>query len=142
MKFIKYNSIENVSHMKTMAQIDLQGIPKEDWVVSEKIHGCLQEGTLIETDRGKIPIEMIVNNKLDYKILSYNTDSNELEYDEIINYQNVSNDDNLEWFEIETNNGKKLIVTENHEIWVPKEKKYLTIKELYNRNNLTFVLKR
>lgn len=40
LKFTRYNSIENVQHAKTMAQIDLQGISKENWVVSEKVHGA------------------------------------------------------------------------------------------------------
>ena len=39
LKFIKYNSIENVTNIRTMLEIDRQGIDKEHWTLSEKVHG-------------------------------------------------------------------------------------------------------
>ncbi len=40
MKFKRYNSIENVTRSKTMAQIEIQGINITEWVVLEKVHGA------------------------------------------------------------------------------------------------------
>lgn len=71
---------------------------------------CVSKDTLITTDKGKFKIKDLVNKK-DVKVLSYN-DKGKDEYKDFEQCIKVRND---YVFEIETEDGKKIKATEEHE---------------------------
>jgi hypothetical protein len=129
--FKKYNSL--INHYKT-SDIDKwilynPEIRKEKYIVTEKIHGCLDYDTQIETlEFGILTIGYIVENKISCMIKSFDFELNEIIYLPITNW--FINDNSSEWFLIELENGIKLKVTENHYIWIPKLKSFRQVKDL------------
>jgi len=107
--FDKYTDIEN---FRNYNRVILEG---EDVVITEKIHGCLDENTLITLGNGeKKRIKDIVEdeNYIGSKILSYDFDKNKQTFDEIeFLYNNGESED---WVKLIFDNGIRLIVTENH----------------------------
>lgn len=89
---------------------------------------CISIGTKIDTDKGLITIENICKDITNYKVLTYNEEQNIEEYKEILDKDIRRN--NNDWIEIETESGKKLIVTENHRIFLPEFKCYRIVKDL------------
>lgn len=64
---------------------------KREWVATEKIDGCLIGHTMIKTDHGDIPINQIVNNKMDVNVLSYNEELRICEYKPITDWHKIPN---------------------------------------------------
>lgn len=107
---------------------------RNNWYVSRKIDGCLHQNSIIEFEDGrKLTIKNIVDNKIKGNIKSYNTETKNIEYkpinDWMFNLEDI-NKDNNEWFEIILENGKKIILTGNHRIWLPKLKCWRRTDEL------------
>ena len=84
-----------------------------------KLDGCLHEGSLISTDKGLISIKNITCGT---KVLTYNVLKNINEYKQVTGvYKNgvdVKEANNHQWYEITLENGKTLILTGNHRVWV------------------------
>ena len=55
-------------------------------IAIDEAHKCFDYNTLITTDIGNLKIGDIVENKIKCNILSYNTKTNKLEYEPILNY--------------------------------------------------------
>ena len=110
----------------------LKDFEGRDVVVTEKLDGenCLDGETIITTDIGDIKIKDICENKIKCKILSYNTYTNEVEYNEINNYFIYSENDTDEWYEIELNDNTIITITGNHKVWLPKLKCYRRVCDL------------
>lgn len=102
----------------------------KDVVVTEKMDGeCLSGETLIQTNLGQKRLDDICENKYpDITILCFDEDSNSIEYKRILNYFIKSN--NSDWYEIELENGQSLILTGNHQVWLPALSCYRKVEDL------------
>jgi len=96
---------------------------------------CLTGDVKIKTDQGNIEIEKIVEENLLVEVLTYNHDNNKLEYKNIEVYEKSPVRDLIE---IELENGTKLCCTEDHPIYVfrDKEKSYISANQLEVGNQL------
>ena len=93
---------------------------------------CFTYDTKIVTEFGDIKIGDIVENGLDYKILTYNKKTGEIEYKKI-NRWIKKNTDTI--YRIKFNNGLFIECTDNHKFYV-KEKGYVKARELTTNDNL------
>lgn len=109
-----------------------------DWVIERKLDGCLHYDTLIETNKGKLKIGDIVNNKIKCKVLTFNHDKQIIQYKSIKNYLKNFGEDQT-WYEITTFDEKKLIVTGNHKIFVPTLNIYRRADELLEGDEVVIV---
>lgn len=82
-------------------------------------HKCFHYDTLITTNKGKLKIGDIVENKINCEILSYNHKTNELEFKTILNYFRNKVQEELIELEIlaEDNKIHKIKCTKNHKIY-------------------------
>ena len=103
--------------------------PDDNVDISVKIHGCVDESTIINTiEFGDITIKEIVDNKIDCHIKAYNTETNSIEYVSIDDYYLLKNDG--VWYEIELEDGRKLKITGNNPVWLPDLQCYRKTEEL------------
>ncbi len=101
-------------------------------IVTQKADGCLDGSTQIETSLGSLSIQDLCEKKINCKILSYNIDSQKIEYEDVMNYfinENINN-----WYEIELENGIKLKITENHYLWLPELLCYRKVSDLSEKD--------
>lgn len=108
-------------------------------IVTEKLDGenCLDEDTLIQTNCGVKKIKEICDLKLNAKVLSFNHEINETEYQQIENHF-INESKNDEWYEIELENNVKLKLTGNHKIWINNLNCYRQVKDLIGDEDLYF----
>lgn len=85
------------------------GIPKTD---EER---CLSADTIVDTNIGKLSIKEIVDAKMRVDVLSFNHESNVIEYRPIIDWSVMTRRNT--WVKITLKSGKELICTKNHKIW-------------------------
>ena len=99
-------------------------------MIMEKMDGenCLDENTMITTEDGYKTIKWICETRYRGKILCYDTDSGMVEYQPIINWQIL--EDNNDWYEIVLDNEIKIILTGNHYVWLPELLCYRMVKDL------------
>jgi len=104
--------------------------PKVTAVASEKIHGCLHRDTLVTTlEYGDIPIGSIIDEDLKCSILTFNHDTNENEWNKILNKWKTI-DPSKKWYKLTTEEGQTLILTGNHEVWCSNRNDYIRCDEL------------
>lgn len=78
---------------------------------------CISGDSIIYTENhGEMTIENFVSNMVDDKILSYNQETGQNEYMDVISRED--NDVTDEWLEIELEDGKTIQVTPNHRMYV------------------------
>jgi len=102
-----------------------------DWAsarVQEKVDGCLDEGTLIDTPEGKRTIKDLCDSHYRGLIKSKNLDTGEIVWDEVEANSIQENINN--WYEITLENGKTLLLTGNHRIWLPELQCWRRVDEL------------
>jgi len=117
----KFTKIRSIGHSRNT---DTVRNPEDNLIFKEKLDGCLPYNQRINTDKGKIPIGKIVNQEMDVKALSYNNNSNKLEYKQITDYYKNGSSD--EWLEILFDGhveSSTLKLTPNHEVYTSKGKK-------------------
>jgi len=132
-KFTKYSEIENVYRTKEINTIIEQGKSNGLWVVNEKIHGCLTFDAIVETKEfGKLPIGEIIRKKLKCNVKSYNLEKDIIEFKPINGYS--IKEDNNDWYELEFENGQKIIITGSHYIWLPKLKVWRKVEDLIEKD--------
>jgi len=101
----------------------------EKFIVTEKLHGCVDWDTEIDTlEFGSIPIGKVVDEEIDCHVKSYDVDSGEVVYEKVLNYQ--VKEDCGDWFSIETEDGRTLHITGNHLVWLPKLKCWRKVGDL------------
>lgn len=98
-------------------------------LIEVKLDGCLSEDWVVEFDTGvKVTIKEVVDSRLKGKIKSFNPITNEIEFNNIIEWAvDGTNDeiDEYEWFVITLENGITLPpLTGNHLIYLPELKCY------------------
>jgi hypothetical protein len=96
--------------------------------VMEKLDGCAHESTIITTNKGPKTIKELCENQEYATVLSYNTGSKQLEWDQIVGHSIQNNIDN--WYEIFLENGEKLLLTGNHMIWCDNLNCYRAVEDL------------
>jgi hypothetical protein len=104
---------------------------KIDWDsahVLEKLDGCCHEDTILITEVGEMTIREICETKYSGKVLSFNLETNEPVYDDIVDYSIKKNINN--WFEIELEGGTTVKLTGNHKVWLPNLECYRRVDEL------------
>jgi len=102
-----------------------------DWNTAhifEKIDGCCHEDTILITEDGEMTIREICDTKYSGKVLSFDLETNEVVYDEIVDYSVKKNINN--WFEIELEDGTTVKLTGNHKVWLPNLECYRRVDEL------------
>ena len=82
--------------------------------IQPKLDGCFFRTTKILTNKGTKTIEEIVENKLQVKILSYNSQTKQTEFKPIVNWFNNGKISYKEWIEINPKYGNVIRCTPNH----------------------------
>jgi hypothetical protein len=101
----------------------------EDVVVTEKIHGCADYDTIIDTlEFGPIKIGQVCDKKIFCHVKAFDITTNEVVYEKINGHSIFPND--KQWYEIETEDGQIIKLTENHLVWLPKLNCYREVKFL------------
>lgn len=144
-KYIKYPRTFHVPQSQSTSKDDkyikdFSYFIDKDVVVTAKMDGenCLDENTIIITEDGPQRIIDICENKYKGKVLSKNLDTELYEFKEVTNHSVIENDD--DWYEIELDNGIKLIVTSNHLIYLPKLKCFRRVIDLIIDDEIDFLL--
>lgn len=100
--------------------------------------GCLFKETLIEFENGdRKTIEEVVQYKIEGKIKTFNIDKKVVEFKNILNW--FDNGESQNWFELEyefENTTKKIILTENHYVWLPEISCYRQVKDLTENDHI------
>lgn len=99
-------------------------------VVTLKMDGenCLEGSTIVETEYGNKTIQWICENKYSGKVKCYNTETNVIYWENILNWFIKDNDD--DFFEITLDDGSSILLTENHLVWCTNVKKYKKVRDL------------
>lgn len=87
---------------------------------SRKLDGCFSYGVTVLTCKGLLKIGDIVENKIKCKVLSFNEDTEKLEYKPIKNYFNNGEKAKGSWFNL-VDNGKCYGMTKNHKVYTGDE---------------------
>lgn len=116
--------IINIEKMRTSKK-DIDSIPdhlnqlilkKElGMIVIDEVHKCIDYNSLIVTDKGRLKIGDIVQNKIECNVLSMNETSQILEFKPILNYYKNYIEDKVIMKVVTTNN--ELICTDDHKIF-------------------------
>jgi len=114
--------------------LDLENLSEMNvtWEVTEKLDGCLFEGTIISTPDGGIPIQNI---KVGDRVMSFNHDTASEEESVVTGI--LHREVETEWFEIETDTGDILTVTANHPVFLPELSCYRRADQLIIGDALT-----
>ena len=89
---------------------------------------CISAGTLITTNVGFVPIEVLCENYHEVSVLTFNHATYTLEYKKIIDASVMTR--RKGWVKIKTKMGKELIVTTNHKIWIDNLGAYREAKDI------------
>ena len=110
----------------------LEELKEAEWVEATlKIDGCLDESTLIETEKGLMSIKQIVDSRcIGLKVLTLDVDIRKIEYQPILNVFANENTSQKEWYEVELEDGSVLKLTGNHKIFLPELNCYRETKDL------------
>lgn len=90
----------------------------ENVVITEKIHGCISEGTLISLPDGTtIPIEIVVSDPTISSVISYDIVNNIFIERRITGRMSRSNVEEKNWIRLFFDNGIALTLTEDHPVY-------------------------
>jgi hypothetical protein len=132
MNFHKYNDIEN-SYNKFLEKFMSSSlyVQNDIWTITEKVHGCLDENTIIQTSIGNKTVKQICEEypNINYQIRSYNIETQAIEY---VDCTNISVQDNIDnWLLITLEDNTNLVVTSNHKIYLPEYFCYRNADQLH-----------
>lgn len=114
---------------------------KIDWNTAralEKIDGCCDEETVLETDIGEITIKEICDKKIKCKVKAFDFINNKEIFTNVIDYSIKENND--DWYEIELENGIKIKLTGNHKVWITNLNCYRCVKDLNKDDDVMLTL--
>jgi tRNA-binding EMAP/Myf-like protein len=109
------------------------------WVATEKLDGCLDENTIIETEEGNKTIKDICESNYSGKVKTFNLEKQKEEFRKILGHS-IKELTTHQWFEIELENGEKVKITGNHKVWIPALLCWRRVDEL--EGNEEFLLKK
>ena len=108
---------------------DLPDVPfGESFVAYEKMDGCCDGDTLVQTEDGNKTIREICDTKWEGNVITLNTETNQFEMKPISGHSVLRN--NHDWYEIEMETGEKLTLTGSHKVWLPELCCYRRVDEL------------
>ena len=99
---------------------NLDDLLNQNVVITEKLDGenCLDFSTRLQTPNGEILLGDLCSSVYDdIKVLGYNFETDKIEYCDVLGKKIGKRCD--DWYEIELDNGDKLIVTGDHRIFLP-----------------------
>lgn len=96
---------------------------------------CISAGTMIETTFGFMPIEEIVNNKLNVHVKAFNHSTNTECFARIVDHS-VMRAISEKWIKFTLEDGTTLTVTDNHRVWCDsvnayREAKHITVGDYF-----------
>jgi len=98
-------------------------------IITKKLHGCIDAKTKLETkEYGQLTIKEIVDKKIQCLVKSQDIFTKNIEYQPIINHYFLADDE--DWYEIELENGQKIVITGNNPVWENLTSMYLQVKDL------------
>ena len=99
-------------------------------VASEKMDGenCLDGSTIVETPAGARTIAELCTQNYSGEVLSHNVETGSTEFKAVEGCSVASELD--DWYEIESEGGKRLLVTGSHLIWMPVLRCYRRVRDL------------
>lgn len=103
-------------------------LPETQFTVTDKMDGCCDEDVIIYTENGEKTIKDICENKYLGNVACYNIDTDEIELKPIIGHS--IQDNNYDWYEIELESGKSIVLTGNHKVWLPSLNCYRKVEDL------------
>jgi len=138
---VKYPRTPHLPWSEGASEDDIQLINAEMFegknvVVTEKLDGenCLGEDTVITTQDGKKTIKWICDTKYAGKVLSYNVETGCEEWCVVQQWMIQPSCD--DWYEIELENGVKIVATGNHYFWMPEYGCYRKVNSLIEGDEL------
>lgn len=92
-----------------------------NWFASRKLDGCLSGDTLVELKNNGIKtLKEVVENEIKDEIKCYNEKRKKTTFSKIEGYgKDIELKEDIEWFEIELENGRKIKATSNHPFYIP-----------------------
>jgi len=118
-----------VSNTKKQVQPEkIRALLNMNMTVTQKFDGCFVYETLVETKTGMKPIGQLVDEKSTEEVKSFDHEKQEIVWAPITGHSVMDEVD--EWFEVETENGQKFIVTENHWVWSVSKDDYVQVRDL------------
>ena len=130
-------NIENLRSEDILKAIN-NGPNKYGLIAFDEIHKCLNYNSIIETDKGKLKIGDIVENRILCKVKSYNKSKNKIEFQPVENwFKNYGANSKMIRLEFLDDQGnlKFLECTEDHKIYT-KNRGYVQAKELTFQDDL------
>jgi hypothetical protein len=110
-------------------QPDLDKFPlDEPFVAYEKLDGCCDADTILITDDGVKTIKEICENDFKGSVLAYDHTTNQQVMTKVLRHLIKNN--NNDWYELETDDGKILKLTGNHKVYLPELDCYREVREL------------
>lgn len=107
--------------------------------IEEKMDGCLSGGWVVEFEDGSSELlSDVVHNKINKKIKSYDTISNDVVYNRIIDWSLIENGSEHDWYIIEGDNFVTKELTGNHKIWCSNKHKWIRTDELEPGDKIIF----
>lgn len=115
----------------------LQKYADEKVVITAKMEGqsCVSSDTIVDTEDGPKTIKELVDSNFSGKVWSMN-DAGEKELKEVEKCHCLENDEKTEWYELETENGRKLKITGNDMVYLPELKCYRRVDQLIGNEKL------
>lgn len=109
---------------------DLSPVPNslKNCTIVNKLDGCCDGNTKLVTENGEKTIKEICESKYKGKVLGYNHLNEKNTFTKIVSHSIENN--NNDWYELETECGTKVKLTGNHKIWLPEIGCYREVREL------------
>ena len=98
------------------------------WVSKTDEPRCISGDSILNTNKGTLTLREICESKENFKVKSYNIDTNTIEYKEIVDKSIKFN--NNDWYEIELEDSTKIILTSEHPVYLPELNCYRQVKDL------------
>ncbi|MDA3803155.1 MAG: hypothetical protein PF488_04700 [Patescibacteria group bacterium] len=96
--------------------------------VLEKIDGCCDGNTILETTDGQKTIKDICDSKYNGNVKAFDHELQEIVYSKIIGHSIKKN--NNDWYEIELEDGTFIKLTGNHKVYLPNLNCYRRVEDL------------
>jgi hypothetical protein len=94
----------------------------------EKLDGCLSASTTIKTPYGYMTIKEVCLSDQDIPVMGYDHKTGK---DVWVEVQDTSVKESIDnWYRITLDDGRNIEVTDNHKVWCVNKKKYLTVLDL------------
>jgi tRNA splicing ligase len=100
----------------------------EPHVVLEKLDGCCEENTILLTQNGEMTIKDICDQEYKGLVLGYNHITNQSYWTPVVGHSVKDNND--DWYEIQTEDGKVIKLTSNHKVWCVNKNSYIEVSNL------------